>query len=420
MLPENDPEVRGEQVMAKAVKAALAAGVAAIVISAGRRSMRSGSGIAARYPDFVPGDFAPQLFEAETADGITLRGKRYANQGAVPLILIAGICSNGFQYDLAFEDCNFALYFARRGYDVWVSNLRGTGREPYKSEGGDFSHCVQDKGIYDVAALVEHVTRETGKKPVLVGHSMGSVVSLVYLMGVSYREENGRVRIVPDPDLAIKHNQSVAAHVSMGGPPCFRWPRDCWHYWAIENPLTRLWLRGARAGLARLGKSKKQVPVEDATVRLIRTMPRLGPILIRIPFSFFANMRNFNRETFLETMLSGMSDISMNEAYQFVDAALSGDFLESKAILGDFPGAPHNYTRSIHLVSAPIFFVTGEKDAVNPKTVHDYGFERVSSEVKDYLCCDGYGHIDLLLGLEARRDVFPHIAAWLDRVLTYE
>lgn len=375
------------------------------------------SAVMPHYPGFIPEDFTPRLFEAETADGITLRGKRYANPGSVPLILIAGICSNGFQYDLAFEECNFALYFARRGYDVWVSNLRGTGREPYKSDGGDFSHCVQDKGIYDVKALVETVTRETGKKPVLIGHSMGSVVSLVYLMGISYRVENGRKRIVPDPGLAAEHNRAVTAHVSMGGPPCFRWPRDCWHFWAIRNPLTRLWLRGSRMVLGRLAARKKQVRVEDATVGLIRLMPRLGPRLLRIPFSFFANLRNMSDETFLETALSGISDISMNEAYQFTDAALTGDFLESRAILGDFPGEPHNYTRSIHLVSAPILFVTGEKDAVNPRTVHDYGFERVSSAVKEFVRCDGYGHIDLLLGLDARKDVFPRIADWLDRTL---
>lgn len=169
--------------------------------------------------------------------------------------------------------------------------------------------------------------------------------------------------------------------------------------------------------LGRLSARKKQIRVEDATVGLIRLMPRLGPRLLRIPFSFFANLRNMSDETFLETALSGISDISMNEAYQFTDAALTGDFLESRAILGDFPGEPHNYTRSIHLVSAPVLFVTGEKDAVNPRTVHDYGFERVSSAVKEFVRCDGYGHIDLLLGLDARKDVFPRIADWLDRTL---
>lgn len=57
------------------------------------------------------------------------------------------------------------------------------------------------------------------------------------------------------------------------------------------------------------------------------------------------------------------------------------------------------------------------RGAVNPRTVRDYGFARVASEVKDFICCDGYGHIDLLLGLRARDEVFPRIAAWLDRTL---
>lgn len=403
--------------MAKAGKAALAACAAAIALSIGRKGAQSGNGMVPRYPDFVPEDFTPQLFEAATADGITLRGKRYANQGAVPLILMAGICSNGNQFDLAIEECNFALYFARRGYDVWVCNLRGTGREPCKSDGGDFSHNIQDKGIYDVPALVEHVTDATGKKPVLVGHSMGSVVSFVYMQGLSYKEENGCMRIKPDPELSREHNRSIAAHVSIGGPVCFRWPRDDWHHWMFETPIARLVLRGVRAMIGWMGRRQRQVQVEKTLVGFFNSMPRLGPVLFRPTFSFFANMKNMSRETYVETVLSGLSDISFKEAYQFVDAALTKDFRECAAILGDFPGEPCNYTAYAYLVEAPILFVTGELDPVHPETVRSFGFERVSSDKKDFRRFEGFGHLDLILGLKAKDEVFPFIADWLDRTL---
>ena len=395
----------------------MAACAAAVAITVGRRGIRPRKAVAPLYPDFVPEDFAPELFEAVTGDGITLRGKRYPNPGGVPLILIAGIFSNGFQYDLACEDCNFALNFARRGYDVWVSNLRGTGREPYKSDGGDFSHCIQDKGIFDVPALVEHVTRATGRKPVLVGHSMGSVVSFVYLMGLDYRDENGFRRIWPDLKLSREHNNSIAAHVSLGGPVCFRWPRSNWHYWIIETPPARLVLRGIRAAISGMGRRRQQVRVEETVTAILRLMPRMGPLLMKPVFAFFANMRNMNEETYLETLLSGLSDVSFAETYQFFDAALSKDFLECRALLGDFPDKPCNYTENAHLLETPILFVTGELDPVHPETVYSYGFERVSSEVKDFRRFEGFGHLDLILGLRAADEVFPYIASWLEGVV---
>jgi alpha-beta hydrolase superfamily lysophospholipase len=112
-----------------------------------------------------------------------------------------------------------------------------------------------------------------------------------------------------------------------------------------------------------------------------------------------------------------LSDVSFAEIYQFFDAALSKDFLECRALLGDFPGEPCNYTEHAHMVEAPILFVTGELDPVHPETVYRYGFERVSSKVKDFRACEGFGHLDLILGLRAADEVFPYIAAWLDRVV---
>ncbi|MHB8895048.1 MAG: hypothetical protein ACYC99_07725, partial [Candidatus Geothermincolia bacterium] len=117
------------------------------------------------YPHFVPSDFEPSVFEITTEDGIVLRGKRYANEGATPVILMAGFAGNGFNYDLAFEDCNMALYLARRGFDVWVANFRGTGREPYKSDRTACPHSIEDVAVYDAPALAAGVAERTGRKP---------------------------------------------------------------------------------------------------------------------------------------------------------------------------------------------------------------------------------------------------------------
>ena len=368
-----------------------------------------------RYPDFAPDDYPGELFEVETDDGLTLRGKRYANPGATPLMLLAGFTGNGFNYDIAFERSNFALYLARRGYDVWVCNFRGTGRQPYKSDGGDYSHFIQDLGIYDLPALIGMVTAETGKKPVIMGHSMGGVVCYGYLQGVEYVEENGRKCLRPREDLVRERNDSVSAVVSLAGPASFYWPRDSRYYWLLATPLSRAFVRAFRAALVRVCRRKSQVPIESSVVKLIDRAPGIAYVLLSIGYSFFMNLKNINREMLMESAISGMSDVSFREQYQLVNAIITGDLIGS-CELGMDTAAGHNFTANMNLISAPILFVAAELDAVHPDILYRDGFERVSSETKEYHSFDGYGHIDLLQGIDAGEQVFPCVADWLDRV----
>jgi len=369
------------------------------------------------YPDFIPDDFVPELFEFETADGVTLRGKRYPNAGRTPLVLMAGFMGNGYNYDLAIEECNFALYLARRGYDVWVGNFRGTGREPYKSDCGGFDHAIEDIAVYDVPALVAGVTRETGKKPVIFGHSMGGVVSYGFLQGVEFEQEGGRRRLKPDPELAARRNEEVAGVVSIAGPVCFRFPRRTKYYYMLGSPVARLYIRAARVLVGRLVKVAPQIPVEQLISLLFRISPRLAYALTRIALDNYINMKNTTTEHFLETVISGGSDVSMMEAYQLLDALISQDFTEASTRAGGLLDAPYNFTENIVLVKAPVLFVVGGRDAVDSQCVYEWGYEKVSSENKDYVCFDDYGHLDLLMGKDAATTVFPYVGDWLDRLL---
>ena len=382
-----------------------------------RRKRSPAGAVTPRYPEFVPEGFTPELFEVTTDDGLTLRGKRYANRDATPLILLAGFGGNGFNYDIAFERSNFAVYLARKGYDVWVGNFRGTGREPYKSDGGDFSHYIQDLCIHDMPALIRRVTESTGKKPVLMGHSMGGVVCYGYLQGVDYHEEDGKRDLRPDIDLARERNDSVAAVVSLTGPASFYWPKDCWHYWLVASPFSRFFLRGLRAWLIRLARRANQVPIESSVINLINRAPGLAYIVLKAGYSLFANLRNMNREMLFEAWLSGLSDVSIREAYQLVNALLTRDLVGSSAMEGEDGDGQHNFTKSMHLVSAPILFIVGELDIVNASVLYRDGYQQVSSRTKDYNCFKGYGHMDLIQGLEISTTVLPYVTDWLEKVI---
>ncbi|MBU1669916.1 MAG: lysophospholipase [Actinobacteria bacterium] len=397
-----------------AALALLALAIAALVRRAAAR-LRAPDRVAL-YPHFEPADFTPELKEARTADGLTLRLKRYPNPGATPLILMHGFSGNCYNYDLAFEEYNFALYLARRGYDVWIANFRGCGREPYKSDGGDFSHSIEDVTLLDVPAIVETVSSETGRKPVWIGHSMGAVAAYGYLQGVTRVEEDGIRRLACDGATCEERHGSLAALVSIAGPVAFHWPYDSRMYWVAGNPAARMALRLARPLLGALGRVAPQMPVERSTVALVKVAPRLGPALLKQTLRFFINMDNMTEETFRETVLSGSSDVSATETLQMVDAMINRDFTEMAAA-GPHVGRPHNFTEGVSEIHLPVLFVAGDLDPVNFKVLHEKGHEVVSSEVKEYRCFPDFSHIDLLVGREAPHTVYPFVADWLDNTI---
>jgi pimeloyl-ACP methyl ester carboxylesterase len=393
-----------------------AAAVAAVLVIMRLRE-RAHRGCDPAHVHFRPEGFEPELFEAPTGDGIVLRGKRYPRPGATPVILMHGFVGSCYDFDLAFEECNMALFLARRGYDVWIANFRGVGREPHKSDAGDFSHSIEDLVFYDMPALVDAVTERTGKRPVWIGHSMGAVVAYGYLQGVTRTEEDGALRVRPDPDLAGEHNRKLAALVSIAGPTCFRWPRDSMFHWMVGTPISRPVLKAAGALLLRLNRVVPQLPVERLSVGILTYAPKVGQALMARAVGFFINLDNMSEETLRETLLSGSGDVSMTETVQMVEAMLNQEFTEKAAATSDMKSEPYSYTGGMNLVTAPVLFVTGDRDPVNHRTVYQTGYLEVSSPTRDFRCFPDYSHIDLVCGIDTCKTVYPYIAEWLDEVV---
>jgi pimeloyl-ACP methyl ester carboxylesterase len=369
----------------------------------------------AAYPHFDPADADASLFEVRTVDEVTLRGKRYERKGATPVILMAGFAGNGFNYDIAFEDCNMALYLYRAGYDVWVANFRGTGREPFKSDRKDSPHPIEDLAVYDAPALASEVAARTGKKPVLVGHSLGGVICYGFLQGVKYSQGEGGPFLEPDEALSAQRNEQVAAVVSVAGPTCFKWPFASRNYWLLGSPPVRALFKVLRPVVARVGSRVPHVPIETVINGLLKVAPRLGQLVLRLALFNFMNLSNTTPETFVEAILSGGSDVSFTQLYQLIDGMIEQDFTSMSAA-GGSGRTPYNFSEGVEMITAPILFVAAENDPVDYRTLYHEGFLKVSSEKKDYKCFIGFGHLDLLLGLEAKDTVFPYVADWISRV----
>lgn len=87
---------------------------------------------------------------------------------AVPILLVHGVCHGAWCWQ------RYVSFFAQHGHDVIAPSLRGHGA----SSGRDRLHRI---GLDDYVDDIADVVDALGRKPVLVGHSMGGAVVQRYL-----------------------------------------------------------------------------------------------------------------------------------------------------------------------------------------------------------------------------------------------
>lgn len=355
-------------------------------------------------------DGMPSAVESfTTEDGITLRLKRYVNEGAQPVLLAHGFTGNGLEFDLPHREHNLALFLAGHGYDVWISSFRGCGREPHLCGVGDWRHSVDHLAALDAPALVRGVTEATGRLPVWIGHSMGGIVLYMYLQGARYIREGGAYRFAGDAELAAERNASVLGGITIGSPPGLHRGGGDWIEVLERMPFFE---RGAASLVRYLDRASVKSPrvpvsfigaVAERFPRLGRLVAMHGPIAI-----FLYNASNVDPDVGYSLIKQASDNVTTRMTAQIVALACDPDF---KSYDGEY-----NYTANMGRITAPLFFITGTEDFVGPENVREYGHERVSSEVKRFENYRGYGHTDLVMGRRVMDEVYPDILDWLEKL----
>lgn len=117
------------------------------------------------------------IFSAESIEGAprleVIQARQVKLSNEPPLLFIHGYQMGAW----IFED-NYLPFFYEKGYDVFAVNLRGHGW----SEGAeDIERTTFDEYYDDLERAVAYVQAETGQIPVLVGFSMGAVLTQKYI-----------------------------------------------------------------------------------------------------------------------------------------------------------------------------------------------------------------------------------------------
>lgn len=264
------------------------------------------------------------------------------------------------------------------GFDPWILEFRGTGgsRRRMPSAGP----CRIDERIrFDVPAAIEAVRARTGAETVdVVGHSLGGVILYAHL--------------------ALSSTSGVRRGATLASPGTFRPDRlGVGACKALPSKAMRL----GRHGVKHMGRVPARGVVSWASL-----LP-VAPLY----------QTHFERSTAAHPYMRRWLREMVTDIYGPELAQLAGWVTDGTLSCA---AGRTNYQAFFPQIDNPMLFVAAMADRVVPLAGVEYAYEAISSPEKELLVLDAgrpaepvYGHLDVLVGARAERDVFGPLVDWL-------
>lgn len=308
---------------------------------------------------------------APTEDGWLLALYRYRPLGeapaAEPVILCHGLLSNRFNVDLS-EEASLARHLRDAGFDTWVMELRGHGGSRRSRPGRAFDWSLDEYVQQDLPAVIRYVRDATGADRVhWFGHSMGGM--LLYgacaLPGVSER---------------------IRSAVVCDAPAAFAPLRR-------RVPFARAYARFFPA-------------VPPALV-----LPFLGPAAWVAPWLLRRRHGVHDRRLALSLLANAIIPWGSSRALEHIVRILEAGRFRSFDGGIDYEAGPAR-------IRFPLLVLSAARKLMDERAI-TAGYELAASTDKACVrltrasgCAEDYTHASILVSPNARRDVYPRVAAW--------
>jgi polyhydroxyalkanoate synthase len=326
---------------------------------------------------------AGEIAHPVTRDGWTLTVEHFAPAPGTtprkrPVILCHGVLANRrfFEVDGA---ASLPAVLTRDGFDVWLVDMRG--RPDGGRPGWYFGHHTFDYDLDafirdDMDAMLTYVLTRTGAHDVTwVGHSLGGMIAYA------------RLGAIGEP--------RIGALVTVGSPGFFA-P-------ASHHMLRFYELSPALAFLPAL--PVRPLAFVEGTLRL-----PLAPSMLTDTVFQGGNLPD---ETYSLLERVAVNDAAKPELRQFLRGVTRGEFVSADGRI--------SYTESLAAIHTPALVVVGRADELADPMVGRGVFDRLGSSDKELLIAGraegfsaDFGHVDLLVGPAAQREIFPPIVRWLE------
>ena len=312
------------------------------------------------------------LYHVRTPDGVYIGLYRYENSGT-PLLLIPGMFENHLIFD--FPSKSFARFLYNKGFDVWILDLRshdGDGDPLFDREhiekNWDFDNTYLKK---DLVTAISFVKNETGRKIVIIGHSMGGYLGYAYLE--VYSDEN------------------VSALVTIGSSGV-----------AYRTDLITKILRlpyGMKIG-NRVFVSRFSPAYLDLNNNFLFRCGVRSECFHNFKTSFKISRR------FILALDREPAGVVVDMMYGFDKNLKNGHWVD--------PQTFYDYTENLSKINVPVLLIAGSKDLSDSAENIQKTFDMIGSGNKTLYIIPDYGHVDLLLGKNVEVDVYIKIKDWLD------
>lgn len=347
----------------------------------------------------------PESHWVQTADDWTLHVSRYKPQRLSPkrspVILCHGLSHNNTFWDIA-PSISLARYLQRRGFDVWSVSLRGAGQSTkpnlsqlkqlfrlnvsvFNPEGLlhrrpaliRMNWTVDDHIDHDVPALLDYVCERTGHRQVhWIGHSMGAMIMFAYLTEYDQRPINSFIGIA-GPMYQVRPANDVLEMMA-----------NQTDFVLIANSITGTNLRAIFGTV--VGHLIGSTPVD----RLFFNDANIAPGILNL---FYHQCEE---------------DISPGQLDQLIRFLTAGHFVSHDGKI--------DYTEQIGRIKTPVLQVVGQLDNMaNPgfvAEIHDR-LKVADKQLRMFGRINGYsadyGHDDIIIGRNAKSEVFGVLHKWL-------
>jgi pimeloyl-ACP methyl ester carboxylesterase len=295
-----------------------------------------------------------------------------------PVILCHGVLANRRFFEIE-GDASLPAVLTRDGFDVWLVDMRG--RPDAGAPGWYFGAHTYDYDLdafirEDVDAMLTYVVQKTGARDVAwVGHSLGGMVAYA------------RLGAIGDP--------RIGALVTVGSPGFFP---------PASHNLIRFY---------ELSPALAFLPVLP-TQALASVEASLGlPLAPRILKDTVFQTENIPPDVYRTLEEVAVNDAAKPEMRQFLRGVLRGEFVSADGKI--------SYTETLSRIETPTLVIVGRADELADPLVGRGVYERLASRDKELVVAGraegfstDFGHVDLLIGPPARREIFPRIVRWLE------